>query len=757
MSYNIAYTSQFGDPSGLLWRVEIWRDNAGVPLEIGLDADEPVIIEWQETKLQDAVCPSQCTLKVVNDTDRQMVPLATDEYAFCKVFRDGKLYWTGVLDQGVYEEPYSYNDAYVTEITFSDFGALNRFDFHPFSQAGRSDHIVSLRDIVSAALTLICLDNVPLAQNISMILPGWGGNHAHLHHLYVNSERFEGMTYREVLERILQPLSYRIVQKAGAVWVYDAEWMFDNATVTTVTWKGDDARLSFGEVYGKFDLKFDRDSRPVIADGSLDPDDPAWPHHKRYFALYYGNNYNDVIGFYVEKAKTLRGNKYTYNSAHFFRTESFLTDSNTVGIARRVCCYDTSNQCIRNILENSTNYRVRDASTLFAIDSRFLTKVLDADAYKIRVSLSLLFSPKYNPFEPSNGKANIDPYDWEKWKGDVSRVYIPVKLHLLGASGSVWHYKNARLGGSDSIVPEGLEKGEWIPGPASWWDMALSFYNDGNDGNPLDGWSDNRMTIEDGRTDITDFYKKRSDGEYLPMPPESGLLSLVISDTIVFVSKANQFESWFDKKIRWQLYQNATITVVRSRTTNDNVDKDEVRENPSASSTDSVKDTYSEDSFIGTVQDGVSPACLGLLLKSTGDAYDGFIKKGVKQSLLRHRLNILQDQLSTPHSILSGTAELTPQMCIRSDASTAGKFLVTALRQDPRSGTEEVSMTRISPGGERYAFSWSDPVCVTEEEGYRHQWGSPVCIKVPERYAFSWSGPVCARVSVIVGPCWNDI
>ena len=254
MSYNIAYTSQFGDPLGLLWRVEILRDYNGASMEISLDADDPVVIEWQETKLQDAVCPSQCTLKVVNDTDRQMVPLANDEYALCRIYRDGKLYWTGVLDQGVYDEPYSYNDSYVTELTFSDFGVLNRFDFAPSGSSGNQNDIVSLFDIVSSALQLIGIDVKDMNQHVSMMIhKELSGSFAYLQHLYINAKRFDGMTYREVLERILQPLSYRLIQKNGKVWVYDTEWLFYKATVTPVMWKGDDARLTFGEVYGKFE------------------------------------------------------------------------------------------------------------------------------------------------------------------------------------------------------------------------------------------------------------------------------------------------------------------------------------------------------------------------------------------------------------------------------------------------------------------------------------------------------------------------
>ena len=762
MSYNIAYTSQFGDPDGILWMAEIWRDFNGDPVEVGLDAEQPLVIEWQETKPQDAVCPSLCTLKIVNDSDRQMVPLAIDEYAFLHVYRDGKLYWTGVLDQGVYEEPYSYLDSYITEITFSDFGALNRFEFKPFSKGGRSDFIVSLYDIVSAAFMMLNLDIKNLRQNISMILPGWGGNYAHLHHLYVNSRRFEGMTYREALEKMLQPLSYRIVQRGGLVYLYDAEWMFANGTTIPVVWKGCDARLSFGEVYGGFELSFERESKPVIADGTLDPDDRGFVESSRYYSVYK----DDIVGwgaaFFIDGLEPAFAGKTPVSLAQGcvpVRLRGKYSAVNDACLARMIQCYDQITGDFKNLLAGDIVYdgynTVNDNfGGLFSVESSFLPKSRNTTQYRLRISLDMLFSPKYNPFD-TKAHTPLKDGDWKKWN-KLLQILIPSKLELLSGDGTVLKHYRSYLN---------LIGGEWEDGAGDYGDMGLCFYNEQGTCPFGSEWVTNHPAYsKSDPSSVPEGVFRLDGGEYVSLPPVPGRLRLSVSDKITVRIEGDN-NVWFGQlpeqewhndlngNFRWQLFRNPKITLVRALYKENEVDENAVEEKASVSA---YKDSYSEESAVGTAQEGVSPACLGLLMNSAGEVYEGFVKNGVTRTLLRHRLNGLLDQLGSSHSILGGTAELNPQFGVRTDASTNGVFLETALVQNPRQGTEEVVMTRISPGGDRYAFAWSGPVSATEAEGYSHQWGDPVCVVLQEHYDIEWSDPVCERINAKIN-VWNDI
>ena len=582
MSYNIAYTSQFGDPDGILWKVDIYRNGyTGNPAEIGLDAEQPVIIEWQETKLQDAVCPSQCTLKVINDSDRLMVPLMTDDYVYCKIYRDNKLYWTGVLDQGVYEEPYSYNDGYITEITFSDFGALNRFDFNPFSSPGKAGYVASLYDIVTLALNLILIDAKDLSQNVSMILPGWGGNTAHLHHLYVNSRRFEGMTYRDVLEEILRPLSYRIVQRNGRVYVYDTEWMYDNAAVTPVEWMGDDARLSGGETYGKIELTFDRKSEPVIADGTLDPEDKGFKDSSRYYALYKDDTIEWGAAFFVDGIDQCFSGKKPVkiiSDGKLTRLRGKYMPIQDACIARMIRVWDHNGNVHRNPLNTQFIYyheagyggdNIDELSELFSIESGFIPKIKDNvyNQYQLRVSHDILLSPKLNPFD-SRDNNPLSEKQWKKWNR-LQLVYIPAKLELLDKNGDVVKH---------------CKSGVWEDGAGNLEDMMISFYNQ-QGSCPCGGdWVSNRPQ----RFSIysTEGVFRRNAGEYVPLPPIQGRLRLTISNGMGIDTEGSN--TWFGNtpednwlsdmsgEIRWQLYRNPKITVVKSIVVRDDVDVDEI-------------------------------------------------------------------------------------------------------------------------------------------------------------------------------------
>ena len=774
MSYNIAYTSQFGDPDGILWRVDIYRDGyTGNPAEIGLDAEQPVIIEWQETKLQDAVCPSQCTLKVINDSDRLMVPLMTDDYVYCKIYRDNKLYWTGVLDQGVYEEPYSYNDGYITEITFSDFGALNRFDFNPFSRDGRSDYIVSIHDIVSAALSMININVGNMSQNVSMILPDQGAGSACLQHIFVNSRRFQGMTIREVLEEILRPLSYRIVQMAGVVYVYDIDWMYDTAAVTPVEWMGDDARLSGSEAYGLIALNYDHEAEPLIADGSIDPDDAiAFAEHDRYCNIYTDEVTQRGVGYYLDKYRVpLSWNLLPVtildNVTMPFRTRGVLQSTKEAFFARRIFCWDDVNSDFYNILAKSTIIDINNIGGMLEITTSYIPCSDDLDKYELLVRLDMILTPKSDPYDTRVG--DDSEYDsqniigWKRWKKGIVRLHVPTKLELLDDGGNpVMHYRN--MNSSESyLYPLPYKKGTWHEGPGTW-DMVLSYYQDGLEETPFKAdWVTNRQTISKNQKKLAGCIGKKEDGEYIPMPPSGGRLRLTIgngvlaSDDNVAVD-LNYFSGLgtdtSSEYIKWQLYRNPSITVVKSNLADNRIDTEAVTGRYDA---DANKDSYEETHYIGTSDGKTSSASLGLLMDASGHSFRYFIKKGVSLPLIQHRLNSLRDQLATVHSTLSGTARLTPVMCVHTDASTAGRFLATALRQDPRHGTEEISMTRISPGGDRYTFAWSGPVCATEEGRYRHRWSNPVCLHVPEHYTFTWSGPVCARVDFVIGPVWIDL
>ena len=758
MSYETAYTASFHSLAGVAWTVEIdLPGHTGQAQQVSLDADRPITIEWQETKVSDALQPSTCTVRVVNAKDRQMLRLMTDRRAMCRVKRDGEDYWTGLLDDAVYEEPYSYRSDYVTEITFSDFGALNRATFEPSG-------VKSLLDVVQDCLATARLDGLGMSMQHSLmhtlIRP------AALNEMYVNTRRFEGMTMRETLEGVLASLGMRLIQTGGELMFYDIDSLVKDAedypnNVVPVTWMGTDARLRGSETYGRFELDFDRMSEPVVADGSMDPDKANWTDSERYYAWHFEPKSEYVgKGFFVgldrHYAFHLPLPTLLHEKARYFRTLPAMTDSHEAGVAFRVCCHDSAQGAMRNLLATSTSFDPRTVAPLFSVESRFIPVQGDRRDYQLRVSLDILLSIKYNPFEDAEHQGADVEDDWEYWKTISKMVYVPVKLELIDDDGNVlMHYRNSRYNAvsNSHLIPLGYGKGAWVEGGAEWWEMVLAYYSDDLSGNPLGGWSGNGMAFEYDRTTVPDILKMRERGEYLPLPAAPGRIRLTVSDGITTERAYDLGLSGYDRKVRWQLYRNPKVTLVRSGLVDDGVDKDEVAEVDETG----PGDTLGETSVIGTGGGKVSPASLGALFNANGDIYTGFVKNGTRQSLLRHRLHSLIDQLGRVRPTLSGTATLAPFLTLRSDASTNGMFLPVGMMQDPREDTEELVMTFVHEIPDRYSFAWSVPVCARVEQGYRHAWSGPVCARLKSRYTFAWSNPVCVRKQMTLGPVWEDI
>lgn len=737
MSFNPAYTAQFHGTDGTLWLVEIAISNyASRETEIKLEHDEPLVIEWQETKKTDVVQSSTCTLKVSNESDRQMVELMTNRSAICTVWMGSYLYWRGFLDDAVYEEPYSVNRGYVTELVFSDFGFLNRAKF---TMTGKH----SLREIVDDCLDTAQLGSLQVMQMISLASPKQV--RVALEHLFVSCDRFQssgsmedGPTKRDVLEDILRPLGLRIMQKKGKIWVFDIEYLRDETDSVPVVWKGTDAVLRGSETFGLYEVAFDSDPEETIIDGSIDPDNWNYVSSDRFWAEYRDEDGAErEVGFHFEKGGTIGMS----SEAHVFRTRGYMSGSDDFGYARRAWCYDSVQDATRNLLATTTPMAHNTVSELLWFQSGYLPLIPDREDFQLRVNLDFLFTIKLNPFEDAEDwNIPIDytswsPYywiyntPWENWQKQMLRLYIPVKLEVVDENGNVlYHYKNTSTlsGYLRTLDPD---KGEWLPGAGTWIEMFLSYYKDGLDETALDGWATNKVTISTSRAKVPGIFKKRKDGQYVPMPPVPGYIRFTVSNGLTGIDLVeNQMLLNFDGDIHWQLYRDPKVTVVRSNMVNDEIGGDDFKEQDLI---DLYADTLSESEMIGSYRKGVAPCARGMLFDAYGLVWSKFIKNGKLRSLEEHRMRSLQDQTYLVQPELSGTAELNPEFCAHSEANTSGVFLVTALRQDMQSAIEHVTMVRIAGvGGFVHEYSWGAPVCVQEEERYRCEWGDIVCVQI---------------------------
>jgi len=111
MEMHKRYERTMPDRNDTEWRVEIWQMSDAPFQPVGrleLDADDPLLIDWEVRSKEEVICGSSATLRVISPGDRTYQDMYTIEPGSIRmdVYRDGSLYWSGTLDPEFYEEPY---------------------------------------------------------------------------------------------------------------------------------------------------------------------------------------------------------------------------------------------------------------------------------------------------------------------------------------------------------------------------------------------------------------------------------------------------------------------------------------------------------------------------------------------------------------------------------------------------------------------------------------------------------------------------
>lgn len=272
MAKQLRYSGEFLSRKGVVWRAEIWQDSA-LPFEVGeltFEGDEALVIEWPHSEKEEAICGSTATLRIESPGDRtyeDLFSIKTCEIQL-RVYREDVLYWTGCLDPEFYEEPYERAANYEVSLTFSDFGVLDRLKY---DMAGMK----TLDEILTDALARIGLSGYDESYISTGLTPG--GAPLSLSDLKMRSDNFydedgEASTLKEVLEGIFQPLALKMVQRAGKVYIYDLNALYNNAPRLEAVWNGDSQTLGTDVVYNNAKITWNTYAQ---ADDLL-PDD-CWP------------------------------------------------------------------------------------------------------------------------------------------------------------------------------------------------------------------------------------------------------------------------------------------------------------------------------------------------------------------------------------------------------------------------------------------------------------------------------------------------
>lgn len=281
--YQLRYEGSFLSHSDVPWKVQIFQVAEEAFPEVGelrFDAEEPLVVEWEDVKKQGTVQGSTLTLQLDAPSDREYVHLYTisPRGVQVRVFRQEVLWWVGVMDSELYEEPYERENHYTVTLTFSDFAIADRL---LLDQTGT----VTLFELLSSLFKRGALyttegDAMQEVEEeflnrldtslISTTLPEEEEAKLTPQRVAVSVSSFkedeeEPETLRGALEKVMQPLGLRLVQKAGKLWLYDLHGLYLYGQRRPVTWNGAEQTLSVDSVIPAVSIKFKPEDEDAIS------------------------------------------------------------------------------------------------------------------------------------------------------------------------------------------------------------------------------------------------------------------------------------------------------------------------------------------------------------------------------------------------------------------------------------------------------------------------------------------------------------
>lgn len=750
MMYNI-HTGYFRSRDDTRWTVTILQDLEVAPESVGnleFPGEEPLIIEWGETSKEDVICGSTATLRIISPDDRTYMDLYTIKAGSIgiRIERSGSLYWMGTLDSEFYEEPYTDNEDYEVELTFSDFGIFERLQYNLIGMQ-------PLDAILADALGRAHIDEDVSQEWIStQLMPNSG--RMTLGDLCIRSDNFidedgEVSNMKEVLEGIMQPLGLRIVQRNGKVFVYDLNGIYQNAETEKIVWHDEDQMMGVDKVANNARISFSPYSSSELLDGKIEfggeysvesknlaaaPGADFYSYYPDYSNAHGGDNDwdNDLINFTIFLSNKGKGLAYLNGNARYFHILPVIGGpSECDGVAwgfysgghGPIDEYHHWPKQILNAIGKIANNEVMRTNRIY------LPKLSTESArnYRVRLTLEMLLDPRYNPFSSASEDNEEDNYDdikvWTGW------AFVPVSVTVFDEHNNpLCHYVNSST--ARNAVPGylGYVTGSWAPGAGHFGDAFLEYYNvdDLEEDTGVLGWKANRHCIgrpdhpsrqgngyrvlepifQFGRPVIYDSFKQMDDGEYMPYPSEGGYLEVSVYagvncydygedtdfDTTQQWDKKNLYS-----KIRWLLYKAPKVELVRN---NLKFDKEELNDMEYCGYINKdAKEEISIDTICGTIEKS-APTARGTYFRTSDLAQVTELTRQGRTNLVEKLLiGTLYSQFAERHTKLTGTAFLLDgDLKLYTDGVQGQKkFIVLSDIQDTDAGTSEMSVVELSP------------------------------------------------------------
>ena len=746
---HIIHTGQFISRGGVTWRIDLLRRMDAEPERVGaltFPAEGPLTIEWDKVERWEVIQGSSATLKIISPADRtyaNLYAIAVGEIRM-DVYRGGLLFWSGTLDTEFYEEPYESASGYEVSLTFSDLGVLERLKY---TLTGNR----TLHELLTYAANSAGLAHLPMDDTTYISLKHTDGAAATPETLSLASDNFydedgEPSTLQEVVEGILQPLSLRIVQREGKLWVYDLYQLQASAQRREVYWTADNQTMGVAPVVNNVKVTFSPYAEQKPLANNLAYDKPYDPMSNDY---HLDTGYHDSYAYYPAcdgdnkttdgswdcnnisfrlwqgSGKGLASSRYGY-----FKLEPVFGGSSAEGspFAYKV-----------GTIYNNNDGATRCAGNFFPShlewlrSHRFFLPKLDATGqkrYLLKLSLPMLMDGRYNPFTTGRS-GNLEDRN-ENIKKNMHHVYAAVDVHLYANSTDTtpaMHWSNREVANEKTNNPTFNETlGEWKEGADGWsgndHDGWLDYYDKENfsSGSPVGkGWITNRQCLGTPRptfagidfSNVKASITSRDDGQYILYPPIGGWIDIALYLGI-WPMKGGATESWYPgvsvvpqgdirtflSLMRWLLAKAPEVEIVDTTLSLNGIEQDDLEYrgiiNPAA------KEEVTFDTICGTAT-GHMPTSRGCYLRTaSGLQLTQLTRCGHTDQAERLLIGAIYGQAAQRKTTLSGEARIEATggdaLTLYTDRSQPEGTLFMAQGEtlDAISGTTELLLVELS-------------------------------------------------------------
>lgn len=762
MAMQLRYKGAFVAVDGTEWECRIFQE-AEAPYssveELTFEADEPLVIEWKETAKHDVICGSMATVSIESPGDRTYQDLYTIKPGTIRldVYRAGSLYWSGLLDPEFYEEPYERAALYPVQLTFSDFGILDRLKY-------RLTGMQTLLSVLENALSESGINTGGIDQTgISTMFTD--GTKADLAQMQVRSDNFvdedgEQSTLKEAVEGILQPLGLRLEQKAGKVYVYDINGLYGLKNGRIIRWNGDSQTMGVDRVYNNARITWSTYSQA----GNMLPDE-AWTQTTdsritelnnldggqwgqcRVYSYHYGNDVKQWAqamptdsGFSLWVSGQGQGATLDDGSVSFFTTVPQIDGSKDEGMAIGYTAFRAY-----SAPEYSMEWRhggvnpAQLAGTpynagrkLYTTAGVWIPRLEDEQAERmvLRLSLDMLFDVRPNFYEEA---VDMGPVTGKQWQDFMNRtanfVYVPVLLRFKAdADGREYVWDNRAIVLAPVSNPETVvarpNYGTWKPytedgsgnpsvfGYLAWYDPDDRF----NRSAIANGWRKNRHAVNPHRYDMSLSLRKAEDGQYIRYPSvgSGGRLSVTVlgrgwmiaraGDTIDKKEVNNPDKVWgwqldqgANHDIFWVLQKLPELEILNDSRFASAIDTDDVEY--SASLNADAKEELEMECVCGSSGKALPTARGAYFRTSDGKQITEMQRAGRVTQLENLLIGTLYSQYAERKVKLSGEAEMDGGgLCAYTEQNQEGKkFMMLSKVEDTRMATAEMTVCELRP------------------------------------------------------------